>query len=108
MRLEKVVLAPVDGVPGFTIGPLSPGTSPEKVRVDVAVLRPGTSIPRHPAAREQVFYVVDGHGRVAGDDDLPVEVTAGWAVTWSPGENHTSWAETEMTVLIVQRAAAEV
>jgi mannose-6-phosphate isomerase-like protein (cupin superfamily) len=73
----------------------------------LAVLQPGASLPRHPAGREQVFYVVDGRGRVAGDDDVAVEISPGWAAVWRAGEQHTSWAETRMTVLIVQRGPGE-
>ena len=107
MRLEKIALESLDGAPGVTIGPLTPGTSPAGVRVHVAVIRPGASLPRHPTSQEQVFYVVSGRGRVAGEDDVPVEIAAGWAAVWGAGEHHTSWAETEMTVAIVQRAPAE-
>ena len=104
MRLEQIALDPLDGAPGVTIGRLTPGTSPEGVRVHVAVIQPGASLPRHPAGREQVFYVVSGRGRVAAEDDVAVEITAGWAAVWDAGEHHTSWAETEMTVAIIQRA----
>lgn len=106
MRLEQIALEPLDGAPGVAMALLAPGTSPERVRVDVAVLQPGSSLPRHPAGRDQVCYVVSGRGRVAGDDDVAVEIAAGWAVGWDAGEHHTSWADTEMTVLIVQRAPA--
>ena len=108
MRLEQNPLRPLDGAPGVEMALLSSADSPERIRVHAAVLQPGASLPRHPAGREQVFYVVNGRGRVAGDDDVAVEITAGWAATWAPGEQHTSWAETEMTVLIVQRAPVDV
>ncbi len=89
------------------MGLLWPGTAPELVRVDVAVLAPGASLPRHPAGREQGFYVVSGQGRVAGDDDVEVPVGPGSLVTWSAGEQHTSWADTAMTVVIIQRRSAQ-
>ena len=108
MRLERIPLVELDGAPGVTLGALDPGASPGHVRVDVAVLAPGSSLPRHPAGREQVFYVVAGHGRVAGGDDVAVGISAGWAATWEAGEVHTSWADSEMTVLIVQRRPLDV
>lgn len=108
MRLEQIPLEPLDGVPDVAMGLLTPGTAPERVRVDVAVLQPGASLPRHPAGREQVFYVVDGRGRVAGDDGVGVAITAGWAAVWNAGEQHTSWAETQMTVVVAQRGPADV
>ena len=86
---------------------LSSADSPERVAVHTTVLQPGASLPRHPAGREQVFYVVKGRGLVAGEDGVSVEIAAGCAAVWSAGEQHTSWAETEMTVLIIQGAPIE-
>ena len=86
---------------------LNEGTVTERVRVDIAVLEAGASLPRHPAGREQVFYVLDGTGRVAGPDDVPVDIGPGSAAVWERGEEHTSWADTRMTALIVQRAPVE-
>ncbi|WP_250444656.1 cupin domain-containing protein [Actinotalea sp. C106] len=103
MRLAQLALIDLDGAPGVAMSLLSPGTSPQHVRVDLAVLQPGASLPKHPAGQEQVFYVVSGEGRVAADDDVEHRVSAGWAVTWEPGEQHTSWADTAMTVVIIQR-----
>lgn len=104
--IARLDLTPLDGAQGVAMGMLSPGTAPELVRVDVAVLAPGASLPRHPAGREQGFHVVSGEGRVAGDDDVEVAVGPGSLVTWSAGEQHTSWADTTMTVVIVQRRPA--
>ena len=103
MRLEEHSPTPLDGVSGVAMSLLTSGTSPERVRVDVAVLDAGASLPKHPAGREQVFHVVSGNGRVAGDDDIEHEVCAGSTVTWAVGERHTSWADSPMTVVIIQR-----
>lgn len=103
LRLDPTAL---EGAPGVAMAMLTPGDAPERVRVDVAFLEPGGSLPRHPAGRQQVFCVVAGHGRVAGDDDVPREVGPGSLVVWSPGEQHTSWADSAMTVVIVQRGPA--
>ena len=106
MQIEDVALSPLEGVPGVAMSMLAPGTTAELVRVDLAVIEPGASLPRHPAGRDQVFVVVSGRGRVATDDDVEHQVRAGSVVRWSAGEQHTSWADTTMTVVIIQRRAA--
>lgn len=103
MDLRRLDLSELDGAPGVALGMLTPGTQTEQVRVDLAQLQPGASLPRHPAGREQVFVVVSGSGRVAGDDDVEHDVGPGSLVVWQPGEQHTSWADTPMTVVIIQR-----
>lgn len=107
MQLEQLALTSLAGMPGVAMSKLAPGTSAELVRVDLAVLAPGASLPRHRAESEQVFVVVAGEGRVAGDDDVQHPVRAGSVVRWSEGEQHTSWADTQMTVVIVERRPAE-
>lgn len=107
MDVESLSLSALDGAPGVAMGMLTPGTTRERVRVDVALLEPGASLPRHPASREQVFYVVSGQGRVAAGDDVEHEVGAGSVVVWSAGEQHTSWADTQMTVVVIQRGPAD-
>lgn len=103
MRVEQVTPEALEGAPGVATALLAPGADLERVRVDVVELEPGSSLPKHPAGRAQVFYVVRGAGRVAGDDDAEVPIGPGQAAFWEPGERHTSWADTAMTVLIVQR-----
>lgn len=103
VRIATIDLKDIDGVDGFAVGMLNAGQDAQFVRVDFAVLRAHTSIPKHPAEREQVFFVVSGEGRVAGDDDVEYPVRAGQAVTWSRLEQHTTWADTDMAAVIVQR-----
>lgn len=103
MRLEQIPNADLDGADGITMAALNAGTSDERVKIDVANLEPGSSLPKHPAGREQLFYVVNGHGRVAGDDDVEHVISEGWAAVFERGEQHTSWADSAMTVLIIQR-----
>jgi mannose-6-phosphate isomerase-like protein (cupin superfamily) len=79
----------------------------EFVRVYFAVLSERTSIPKHPAGREQVFFVVSGEGRVAGHDDVEHPVRTGQAVTWARLEPHTTWADTDMAAVIVERTFLE-
>lgn len=106
MQIENATLSPLQGVPGVAMSVLTPGTTAELVRVDLAVIEPGASLPKHPAGREQVFVVVSGQGRVAADDDVEHQIQAGSVVFWSVGEQHTSWADTQMTVVIIQRRPA--
>jgi quercetin dioxygenase-like cupin family protein len=103
MRLERFEHEPVEGAPGVAMATLVAWTSVGRVRVDVASMAPGASLPRHAAGSDQSFCVLAGTGRVAGADDVAVQITAGWAAVWERGELHTSWADTPMTVLIVQR-----
>jgi mannose-6-phosphate isomerase-like protein (cupin superfamily) len=91
-----------DDAPGIGMSLLADSSTQARTRVDVATLAPGSSLPRHPAGADQVFHVVSGVGRVAADDGVEHPVTAGTIVRWSRGEHHTSWADTEMTVVIVQ------
>lgn len=107
MRVDRLPVVELDGAPGVAMGLLSPGTSAQRVRVDVATLEAGASLPKHPAGREQVFYVVSGQGRVAGDGDVAQEVRAGSVVLWAQGEHHTTWADSPMTVVIIQRGSPD-
>ena len=103
MRIEQISQTDLDGVSGITMAPLNAGNSAERVKIDVAILAPGSSLPKHPAGREQLFYIVSGNGHVAGDDDIEYPISAGWAAMWDRGEQHTSRADSMMTVLIIQR-----
>lgn len=106
MLIEQLTLSPLDGAAGVAMTMLAPGLDSEQVRVDIAVLEPGSSLPKHPAGRDQAFYVVAGTGQVAGDDDVPTDVGPGDLVTWEAGEQHTTWATTTLTAVIVQRRAS--
>ena len=103
MRIEQISPVGLPGVNGITMAGISDGASAARVKIDIATLQPGSSLPKHPAWCEQIFYVISGHGRVAGDDDIEHPISAGWAAIWDAGEQHTSWADSVMTVLIVQR-----
>jgi len=103
MRIENLELTPLDGAPGVAMSLLAPAVDPELVRVDVVVVQPGASLPKHPAGSDQAFYVVSGSGQVAGDDNFHTVVGPGDLVSWDAGEQHTIWATTTLTAVIVQR-----
>ncbi len=105
MKVERAEFEQVEGAPGFSLVGLNPGTEAGRVRVDVAHLAAGATIPRHRAGREQVFYLVSGRGRVAGADGVEVPVQTGDSVVWEYGEEHQTWADTDITAVIVQRGA---
>jgi hypothetical protein len=81
------------------------GPAPQQssaVRLHVAHFEPGGTLGRHPTRLWQVFWVIGGAGCVAGQDEVVVPITAGQAAVWEPGEDHQSWADEPMTVLILQ------
>ena len=91
-----------EDAPGIGMTQLQDGTTTGHTRIDVATLAAGSTLPRHAAGTDQVFAVLAGRGRVASDDGVEHPVGPGTTVRWSKGEQHTSWADTEMTVVIVQ------
>jgi len=68
----------------------------------VAVLRlgPGGRIGRHPGTGRQVFCVVEGRGRVTGDDRVERPIRAGQAAVWEPGEEHETGTDVGMTAVV--------
>ncbi len=90
-------------IPGVEIGALASSMDPVRVRVDVVVLTSGSSLPKHRAGQDQVFHVVAGRGRVAGENDVQYEVGPGSVIEWESGEEHTLWADSDMTVVIYQQ-----
>lgn len=71
-------------------------------RIGVAYLPPGGRVGRHPAASDQLFAVVAGHGWVAGHDGAPREITPGYAARWHAGEEHEAGTDTGLTAVIVE------
>lgn len=106
MNVTEFDVATLDGAPGVAMSMLAPGTSAERVRVDLAVLEAGSVLPKHRAGCDQAFWVISGVGEVASDDDVRVEVGPGSVVEWDAGEIHTTWATTQLTAVIVQRLDA--
>lgn len=105
MRIVPLDGQDLDGAPGVRMAEVLDAAALRRARVHLADLAPGAVLPRHPAGLDQVLLVLDGTGQVAGEDDVPVPVGPGDAVHWGVGEQHTTWAGTEMRVLIVQSGA---
>jgi quercetin dioxygenase-like cupin family protein len=71
-------------------------------RVHIAGIEAGGTLGRHPAQTWQLFVVVLGSCRLAADGAEPVEVLPGHAALLAPGEEHQSWADTDVVALIIQ------
>lgn len=102
MHVRVVRFEDVPGVEGVVLAQLLDLVQVERVRVEIAILENEFFLPKHRAGQHQVFYVVSGAGRVAGADDEEISLGPGSLVEWQAGEEHTSWADSKMTVLIVQ------
>jgi quercetin dioxygenase-like cupin family protein len=68
----------------------------------VIEIAPGGVVGRHPTASAQLFVVVRGSGWVSGADGLRIQISAGEAVLWEPGEEHESGSDEGMTALVVE------
>jgi quercetin dioxygenase-like cupin family protein len=81
---------------GFTVTPLVT----DAAFVAVLRLEPGGRIGRHSATGRQVFCVVEGRGRVTGDDRVEQPIHAGQAAVWEPGEEHETGTDDGMTAVV--------
>jgi quercetin dioxygenase-like cupin family protein len=70
--------------------------------VVTALLEPGGKIGRHPATRPQLLMVISGKLQISGDDGQLLELSAGQAVLFEPGEQHESVASTAVTLAIME------
>jgi quercetin dioxygenase-like cupin family protein len=73
-----------------------------EAHVVVIEIGPGGLVGRHPAVVAQLFVVVRGTGWVSGSDGLRIQISAGEAVLWEPGEEHESGSDEGMTALVVE------
>jgi quercetin dioxygenase-like cupin family protein len=73
-----------------------------EAHVVVIEIGPGGLVGRHPAVVAQLFVVVRGTGWVSGADGLRIQISAGEAVLWEPGEEHESGSDEGMTALVVE------
>jgi quercetin dioxygenase-like cupin family protein len=67
-------------------------------------LGPGGVLPRHPAASDQLFVVVQGEGWASGGDGAEQQVAAGTAVFWEAGEEHETRTDDGLTAIVVEAA----
>ena len=87
------------GSRGVSFAPvLRPGVS-SVVRM---LVEPGGVLGLHPAREHQLFIVVEGAGWVRTDSGPRVEIGAGQAAFWGPGEVHESGSDTGMTAIVVE------
>ena len=71
-------------------------------RISCAHLGAGGRIGRHPAASAQLFVVVQGEGRVAGETGDAVPIRAGEAAFWEKGEEHETTTDGGLTAILVE------
>ncbi len=66
-------------------------------------LEPEGVLGAHKAAEDQLFVVLQGYGKVSGEDVHGVEVTPGSAIFWRKGEMHGVRAGAEgLTAIVVE------
>lgn len=70
--------------------------------VNVMHVAAGGTLGRHAPRRRQVFAVVSGRGRVQVDGGPSHDIEAGTFVLWEPGEEHQTWATTDMTAVVME------
>ncbi|MBY8881111.1 hypothetical protein [Actinacidiphila acidipaludis] len=70
--------------------------------VTVMRLEPGGRIGRHPATTPQILIVTQGQGWASGAEGEAEAVAEGQAACWAAGEEHETWTDTGMTVLVVE------
>jgi len=63
---------------------------------------PHSIIGGHQAVGSQLFFVVEGHGWVRGDEPEPVDISRGDMVYWEAGEWHESGTDEGMTVIVIE------
>ncbi len=104
MRLITLTTHALDdfGSRGVAMAAVPATRAPGDFRVHIAGIEAGGTIGVHPAQTWQLFVVVIGTCRVAVPDGEPVEVEPGHAVLWEPGEQHQSWADSDVVALIIQ------
>ncbi|MER7674369.1 hypothetical protein ABTY61_38730 [Kitasatospora sp. NPDC096128] len=70
--------------------------------VNIMHLAPGGRLGRHVAPVPQFLIVTEGHGWASGTDGEPEALAQGQAACWAVGEEHETWTDTGMTVLIIE------
>jgi quercetin dioxygenase-like cupin family protein len=59
-------------------------------------------LPRHPAASDQLFVVVQGEGWATGGDGAKQPIAAGTAVFWPAGEEHETRSDVGLIAIVVE------
>ncbi|MFF2045066.1 cupin domain-containing protein [Kitasatospora sp. NPDC058170] len=70
--------------------------------VNIMRLAAGGRIGRHVAPVPQVLITMEGRGWASGADGVPAALVPGQAACWAAGEEHETWTDSGMTVLIVE------
>jgi quercetin dioxygenase-like cupin family protein len=91
------------GTTGVTMDFLPRVVDGNECRVGIAYLDAGGTLGRHPATLRQVFAVVSGTGEVEAGG-LRRSIGPGMLVVWEPGEEHQTWATSDMTAVVVEVA----
>lgn len=63
---------------------------------------PHSTIGEHQAVGSQIFFIIEGHGWVRGDEPEPVYVSRGDMVYWEAGEWHESGTDDGMIVIVIE------
>jgi quercetin dioxygenase-like cupin family protein len=90
--------------PAANASPLAAGESAHVVCIR---LGPGGVLPRHPAASDQLFVVVQGEGWASGGDGAEQPISAGAAVFWPAGEEHETRTDIGLTAIVVEAGQIE-
>ncbi len=67
----------------------------------------GGVIGRHPAAGPQLLVVVEGAGRVSGDDGVERSIAAGEAACWEGGEEHETRTDDGLVAIVLEAESVE-
>lgn len=86
---------------GVVMDALPPTAGGASTQVHVARVAAGGTIGRHPAVRSQAFAIVSGRAQVEAAGDSR-EVQPGAVVVWQPGEDHQTWALTDVVAVVVE------
>jgi hypothetical protein len=70
--------------------------------VGVIRLGPMGRLGRHPATAPQLMVVASGSGYACGEGAAVQRVTLGDAVLWTLGEEHETWTDGGMVLLIIE------
>jgi quercetin dioxygenase-like cupin family protein len=81
------------------IADFGPGSAATVVRVG-----PDGVLGLHPAPKPQLMIVIDGEGRVGGEDPASINIRPGVAIRWNAGEQHETRADHAGLVLLILEA----